>query len=515
MIIFFDRTSPWEGKTSIYAYIREKGDAVDDTLPDDEEFWAGSRIRWVAGGMDGVFAAGADSQNKDEIRKLVQLLAKHSRKPKFYTRKQLYSMIMSSNLIGMIDDVLDEVRKHPGMNPQKVFEEAVWMVEHAAHRNVVKFGIALLGLFPNEQVKELLLTIGAHEEFTLYAAVAILNGMENGNDVLFELAKRVHGWGKIHVVRRLEPSRQEIRDWLLRHGCQNNIMNEYLACVCARKGDLRGAVSAERVDEELFEGATIIVEALLNGGPAEDIDDYEHAPQVISDYVRLAGAMSVSVKHLYTLIRIRDFLAAEDDERWAKRLSSNWSGELKDGSLEACRKIIARPDWADVVIRAVQSGDWYGIRCAHALGLDVWDLLFAQLAENPMQEWLYFELMQSEDPVRIRKLVQFAEEKLPLGKIATGPAEEMGLGQEYEPHRCLDYVLQELHRHEGIGEALILAALRSPVVRNRYLAVKALEDWDLSSWGKRLIDEVVRLSEIEPDETVMEHLRNLRSAKGI
>lgn len=515
-MLFFNK-APWSGKQSIYSYILEQGESVDGTLPDDEEFWAGSPFRWVAGGLDAHHADGGPET--EDVRKLVQLLAKHSRKPKLSTRKALYGMVVSSDIIGMIDAVLEEVRKHPGINLQTLFDEAMWMVERAAHRNVVKFGIALLGLFRNEHAKELLLTIGRHEEFTLYAAVAIQNGMEDGNDVLFELAKRVHGWGKIHVVERLQPTRPEIKDWLLRHGCQNRIMNEYLACICARNGDLREALSGEQVDPELFDGATDIIEALINGGPAEDIDDYEHAPQVISDYVRLADKMSATARHLAVLIRIRDFLEAEDDERWSKRLSSNWTGELRAGSLEACRRIIARPDWTQVVMNAVQTGDtvdrWYGIRCAHALGMDVWDHLFAQLADDPLQESLYCELMQSEDQARIRKLVQFAEERLPLGEIASGPAEEMGLGREYAPHHCLDFLLQDLDKHEGVGEGLILAGLRSPVVRNRNMALKALEAWDISAWSKRVVEEVVRLSEIEPDGSLKERMQKLREAKGI
>ena len=310
---------------------------MDGSLPDDEAFWAGDRLRWVAGGLDGSFSHHAASNPKmEDVRKLIHLLAKHSRKPKRLTRKELYNRIVALDILGMIDAVLEEVRNHPGIRPQTLFDEAVWMVKHAAHRNVVKFGIALLGLFRNEHVKDLLLAIGRHEEFTLYAAVAIQNGMENANDVLFELAKRVHGWGKIHIVERRQPNRPEIRDWLLRHGCRNSVMNEYLACICARNGDLRQALSADPIDDELFQGATDIIEALINGGPAEDIDDYEHAPQALADYVRLADVMSVTVNHLAVLIRIRDFLEQED-ERWDMRLSSYWNGALRSGILEACR----------------------------------------------------------------------------------------------------------------------------------------------------------------------------------
>ncbi|SFM37991.1 hypothetical protein SAMN03159341_12945 [Paenibacillus sp. 1_12] len=521
MVIFFNKAvGPlWEGKSSIYSYIKEQGESVDGSLPDDEEFWSGSKMMWVAGGLDGAFGHHAGpGKMTEEALELAHLLAKQSRKPKNSTRKALYAKLVKTDIGGMIDVILNEVRKQPGIQPGALFHEAKWLTENAAHRNVVKFGIALLGLFQNEQVKELLLTLGRHDEFTLYTAVAIQNGMEDSNQVLFELAKRVHGWGKIHIVERLEPSSQEIKDWLLRQGCQNSVMNEYLACICARNGGLREALSTDHVDSALFDGATDIIEALLNGGPAEDIDDYEHGPQVISDYVRLAREMGSISKHLSVIFSIYDFLA-QHEEKWAGRMSVGWTEQLRIDNRDACQSIMADSKWASIVMDAVSTGDsvdrYYGVSCAEKLGIDIWDTLYDQLAENPLQDFHFFQLMKSNDPNRIRKLVQFATEHLPLQQIATGPGDEMGLGKEYAAHRKLDTILQSLDRYEGIGVELILTGLNSPVIRNRNMAIKALEGWNVTSWGHRLIEAIIHLSQTEPDDSVEERIHKLREAKGI
>lgn len=521
MLIFFNEAVRplWEGRSSIYSYIHEQGNSLDGSLPDDEEFWDGSEIRWVAGGLDGAFGhhAGPDNMT-DEVRELVQLLARHTRKPRNATRKVIYAKLVKMDIGGMIDAVLDEVRKHPGMQPNALFQEARWFAENAAHRNAVKFGIALLGLFQNEQVKDLLLTLGKHDEFTLYAAVAIRNGMEDTDEVLFELAKHVHGWGKIQIVERLEPTSQEMKDWLLRHGCQNSVMNEYLACVCAINGGLREALFSDQVDGELFDGATDIIQALLYGGPAEDIDDYEHAPQVLSDYTRLAQRMCTSVKHLSVMMDIRDFLN-QDDDNWARRMTAGWTEQQRTGILEACQTIISQSKWGSIVMDAVNSSDsldhYYGVTCAGKLGIDIWDNLYDQLAANPTEDSHFLQLMKSDDPNRIQKLVAFAEEHLPLQQIATGPGEEMGFGKEYEAHRCLGSILQSLDQHEGIGKELVSTGLNSPVISNRNMALKALEAWEVTSWGDRLIEAVAQLSEKEPDDSVKERICKLREEKGV
>jgi hypothetical protein len=522
MILFFNKAERplWEGKTPIYSYIQEQSEPLAGALPDDEEFWAGSKMRWVAGGLDGALGHHyiGSEEHTDEVSGLVQLLAKHSRKPKNATRRALYAKLVKLDVGGKVDVILEELRKQHGVDPEGIFHEGKWLAENAAHRNAVKFGIALLGLFQNEQVKDLLLALGKHDEFTLYAAVAIQNGMEESNEVLFELAKHTHGWGKIHLVERLEPSSQEIKDWLLRYGCQNNVMNEYLACICARNGNLREVLSSVQVDRELFDGTSDIIEALLNGGPAEDIDNYEDAPQVVTDYVRLAQEMCSTAKHLHVIMELHDFLT-QDEESWAERLSGEWTEALRQDAAEACRSLLTWSKWTGVIMDAVHSGSshdrHYGVACAQKLGMDIWETLYSQLAQDPQQDYHYFQLMKSDDPERIGRLVQFAIEHLPLQEIAVGPADELGLGKEYAAHRILDTILQSLDRFEGIGSQLILAGLNSPVVRNRNMALKALEGWNVEAWGGTLIEAVVHLSAVEPVDSVKERLSQLRKAKGV
>ena len=78
------------------------------------------------------------------------------------------------------------------------------------------------------------------------------------------------------MVRRLKDTTDpEIQAWMLREGFRNNIMDEYLACICARAGKLHLALNDQFVDAMLLDAAAEMIRALITGGPAEDIDDYE------------------------------------------------------------------------------------------------------------------------------------------------------------------------------------------------------------------------------------------------
>jgi hypothetical protein len=89
------------------------------------------------------------------------------------------------------------------------------LVTTGRHAEPVKAGIVLLGVSGSGQDRELLLTLGRHEEFTLFCAVAIRNCQPEPDRVLWSLARLVDGGGRIYAVERLQNTDdEEIRDWM-------------------------------------------------------------------------------------------------------------------------------------------------------------------------------------------------------------------------------------------------------------------------------------------------------------
>jgi hypothetical protein len=115
--------------------------------------------------------------------------------------------------------------------------------------------------------------------------------------------------------------------------------------------------------------------------------------------------------------------------------------------------------------------------------------------------------MQTDDPERIDRVITLAQERLPLEQIATGPADELGLGPEFEHHSALDFVLQDLDRFPGKGWLLVRAGLRSPVVRNRNMAVRALAAWGKEAWPEGAETLLRAALENEPRQDTRDHMR--------
>jgi hypothetical protein len=251
-------------------------------LPDEEPA-NGNQMRFVSGAQDGISTHHLGQEDEHTEAKLVHAalaaLKRLLRSDDDTSRAELYRVFLNNPVTPCATALAQEVVRHQELDAEELQRHARWLVRVAAHREPLKVGIILLGLVRTDDDLSSLMTLARHDEFTLHAAFAAGNRLtvEDAVQVWWEMAQNVSGWGKIHTVEQLcrhLANRPDIQAWLLRHGCANSIMPEYLAHCCATAGHLREALSADVVDKELLDGACLIVSALLTGGPAEDIDSY-------------------------------------------------------------------------------------------------------------------------------------------------------------------------------------------------------------------------------------------------
>ncbi len=193
-----------DGRESIYNYIKgnidiETGRLKDGAgnLPDDEKIFKPGELRWVAGGMDGGFGHhGSGGNDLKKGKKIANLLRSISKKGSTKSKIELYNILVEDSLIDCIDTALEMAIKS-GLSIEPFLHDfAQFLTTKSPDRGPVKFGIALLGLIRDPQDLDVIKTLGKHEEFTLYSAVAITSSLENPDIELFKLAQSVDGWGR-------------------------------------------------------------------------------------------------------------------------------------------------------------------------------------------------------------------------------------------------------------------------------------------------------------------------------
>lgn len=479
----------WGDRPAIYDHVRRHlepgrpGLASDgEPLPDETE--RDSEIHWVPGGMDGSFGhhfGGGDGS--DAAEPIYALLREVLIRADPARVRNLYALLREENAIDIVDPILERIRADNSIHAGRLRVLAHWLATQAPDREPVKLGIALLGLFSGGEYRDLFLTLGRHEEFTLYAAVALASALEKPDETLWDLARNVSGWGRIQTVERLADTREpRIRRWLLVEGYRNSIMLEYTACLCARAGNLKSRLAKDPPEEDVLAAAVDLVRALAEGGPAEDMEDYEDGAAVTARFLELMRAHAATLDHFLAVEAVGRFLDAEDSDLTARE-ERGWTPRLVQRLRRECEEILGRPEWSARVREGLASDDDHAFsraaQVARVLGIEVWDRYFERLQGG---EACWYQVMQTDDPERIECVLAVARERIDLESIATGPADLLGLGPEHAPHNHLDFILQDLRRFPGQGWDFLRAGLRSPVVRNRNMALNALSRWGRENW---------------------------------
>lgn len=332
---------PWNHREKMVPLIQQQvqthNKIVDDRLPDEEYFYDENHPRMDAGLFDRIID---DIPTPLFAKKLLKLFRKQLNDPTDKTRKATYDEIIFDNIATYRDQLIERFQQDEWDEPL-VQQEALWLLEHAAHREVVKFSITVLGCTNCEKYKELLFTLGMHEEFTLYVIFALKNGTKDANHQIWQLAQSVHGWGKIAAVEQLEATTPEIKHWLLTKGSESNVPSEYLAYMCAIKGELAVALYEETISKELFDGIGLIIQTLLHKDIEDDIEDYLFENAVLFRFVNHARMHCTTLKDYEPLMTISEFL--NDEEIWEERLDDQWKQQERTSIQQAIQPIIRDP----------------------------------------------------------------------------------------------------------------------------------------------------------------------------
>ncbi|WP_322936739.1 hypothetical protein [Nocardioides bizhenqiangii] len=494
---------------SIYEFLRDHLDEAgrlsdpDLRLPDEKTDTSG--LRWAPGAMDGVLGHHAGSADSDQAQAVADAIVKASRRPTKRRLRDLYRAVDTDGVLEYVDAAIELVAQ-AGADPTRVHDVGRWLATTGSNRSAVKVGIALIGVSGLDRDVDVVRVLGAHEEFTLFAAVALKNGLDDPDSELWALAAAVDGWGRIHCVEQLRDTDDPaIRSWILREGFRNSVMYEYLAHIAATTGDLLSALRAEAPDRELLTAAGEIIEALVQGGPAQDLEDYTEGADAVEAYLSHMATRAETLGDFHAVDAIRSFL--DRDGSWDELSQQGWTATRRAAFEDLCAQILDRDVWNDLIAVALLSDDggefWRADQAARRRGIDTYDIHLRRVREDPLGHG-WFAAWQQADAVRAQALATLARALLPLDQIASGPADELGLGQEWRANSALDWSLQALRDHPGVGAELIVAGLQSPVTRNRNMALQALKEWPAARWPDRARDLVTALADHDPNPQTRE-----------
>ncbi|WP_312093480.1 hypothetical protein [Niallia sp.] len=458
---------PWEHKDKIIPFIQkqvqENTRIVDGRLPDDDYFFGTGKPRLDPGLFDLIIN---EPKTPFFVSKLMKLFKEQSENPTVKARKATYDQIIFDHIAIYRDEIIQELGQL-AFDEHVLQQEALWLLEHAAHRDVVKFAILILGFTNCEEHQELLYTIGLHDEFTAYAIFAIRSGGKGVNDQIWKLVQSVHGLGKMTAIELVEAKTPEMKYWLLTKGCENRRFTDFMALRCATKGELDVALYENSISKELYTGAAMIIEGLLDESNPDGINHYPYAGAVLSRFLHHAQAHCDTLEDFYPIIKISEFVNA-DEEIWEDRLNEQWKQHERTALQEAVQPYINNPKWSQLAMDALQQSeeiDFRSIEIARFYQLDITALLFEWLKKEPTNSMLFLAIMDTRELQPIKDLCAFAQSQFSLSSLSI------------EEQNCLECIIQDLHEFDGIGIPLVQAALKSVNENLRLHALSVLTEW--------------------------------------
>ena len=477
-------------------------------------------VPWADGAMDGVYIYHTVG-NEEDIEPLKNIVFQIS-EGKFEEAetnldKLDFSMVSRTN--SLLSWIIQEQKQ---INLNNLYEFASSRLVTTKNIEVIKFCLSVLAIMNVEtdaETIEKVKILALSDEFTLYC-LNIFVKLENSNEEIFEIAKKVKGWGRVHSIGYLEVTNDEIKEWILEEGCHNDVLPAYTAYTCAKKINLVEILNEDKISNKKFNDISYLMNALLDESAITGMSALEDRELLIERYLEKAKTLSSTEDDYRALMTLKEYIKNNK--------------EINNDLIKICDKILNSEKTRNNVKELLKEG--YGYNIAKYLGIDTDKYILEYLQNNPLKNpYIIFNISEREN---MEKLVSFIEKNLTLEKLKGAPTDKFyPKNEENKEYIFLDTIIRKLgnfgrternfvvslypveptasmdepENFIGIGENLIICALNSPYVDIRYSAVNTLESWKEKGYilSNEIIENIKNLEKLEVDEELKIKLNKL------
>ena len=265
-------------------------------------------VPWADGAMDGVYIYHTVG-NEEDIEPLKNIVFQIS-EGKFEEAetnldKLDFSMVSRTN--SLLSWIIQEQKQ---INLNNLYEFASSQLSTSKNIEVIKFCLSVLAIMnveTDEETIEKVKILALSDEFTLYC-LNIFVKLENSNEEIFEIAKKVKGWGRVHSIGYLEVTNDEIKEWILEEGCHNYVLPAYTAYTCAKKINLVEILNEDKISSKKFNDISYLMNALLDESAITGMSALEDRELLIERYLEKAKTLSSTEDDYRALMTLKEYI---------------------------------------------------------------------------------------------------------------------------------------------------------------------------------------------------------------
>ena len=484
-------------------------------------------VPWADGAMDGVYIYHTVRKEEDiEALKNIVFQISEGKFEEAQTNLDKLDFSMVSRRYSLLNWIVQEEEK---INLNNLYEFATLQLTTSKNIELIKFCLSVLTIVNIETDKdtiEKVKLLALSDEFTLYCldilvcCLDILVQLEDSNEEIFEIAKKVKGWGRIYSIEYLQATNNKIKEWMLEEGCHNYVLPAYTAYTCAEKINLIEILNQDKISNKKFNDISYLMNALLDEEAITGISNLEDRELLIERYLEKAKTLASTEEDYYAVITLKEYIKNNK--------------EINNELIKICDEILNSENTRNNVKELLKEG--YGYNIAKYLGIDIDKYILEYLQDNPLKNpYIVFNISEREN---MKKLVSLIEKKLTLEKLEGAPTDKFySKNEKNKEYIFLDTIIKKLgnfgrtegkfvvsvypvdptasmdepENFIGIGENLIICALNSPYVDIRYGAVNTLKSWKEKGYilSNEIIENMKNLEKLEVDEELKIKLNEL------
>ena len=349
----------------------------------------------------------------------------------------------------------------------------------------------------------MLRVLARHDEIALYCAVALLGYAKDPEDELGRwrvvsrggaASTRWSGWPA--------PSGPRSQQWLL-HGVRRRGDDRVHHPHRRDLGRLREALEGP-VDDELLDCAVELLRALVAGGPAKDLSDYDDGPPVVLRVLAEVARHPTVARALLAadLVDLADPLRPDP-------LPEHWPEDVRAEVRERAAAVLTAPALRAGVVDGLEAEDAATFFEARAIaphvGVDVVPALLRRMAAGADSR-TWFDARLAVDAGRIAEVLTVADATFDRATYGGGAADLSPFGPDYERWMSFEFLLAALAGCPGRGWSHVATGLECPAVRPRAAAARTLAAWGRAAWPADGVEVVEAAAAAEPADFVRDLL---------
>lgn len=246
------------------------------------------------GAPDGMYMYHMNPAENDEaVVKKIEAVLKKACTGNYDKADKMYLEIGKST-IELIDDIQDTVYNiSKDINSDKLWLYLEHLIFETDNSELVKLALSIIEIFDiddDDDLKGYIRTLSNCNEFSLFTIFIMRKWSDSANEI-FQVAKAVSGWGRIHAVSYLpEDISDEIKLWLVEYGWYNKVMIEYTGLTVFVKGEAEKILKSDNVSDRALEGIgnLVLIGIMDNPSPVDCIDSLDNFEEIKNIWIEKA-----------------------------------------------------------------------------------------------------------------------------------------------------------------------------------------------------------------------------------